>query len=326
MRTFFRKTLVFLLALLMVFTPRMVQMAVAQDDAASSDEVTLMRQLAKDGFLEDKKDFYLSGQNLTEDDVTDGLLKADDFLSQVDLKTLQPGAAAYPVDDLKALLKMVEDKADEIRDRKVSAWKFEYHLKKMIEALVPAEGDETASASPTRVVPTPVPKPTATATPIPGPSRAEWEDLKGQVKDLDKKVSDMQDTYSKRMDAFQKSNDQFASSSADTQEQLKLVKKLLDQVQDDLNKTGSRLDQVAQMATQKSISDTELEQELSVMHKDLRDDTQDVGILKEEVAKLSKEDTQAGKNWLDQVLDSKWLSGGALVVGLAALVVSFTRK
>ncbi len=317
MKRILRKTLVLFLALTLILAPRMVQMALAQDpeDSASADEVSLMQQLAKDGFLEDQKDFYLSAQSLTEDQVTDGLLKAYDYLKQVDLKTLQPGATRYPLDDLKALLGLAQEKADEIRDRKVSAWKFEYRLKKMIAALAPAQGAAPAT-----------PLPTATATPVPGPSRAEWDELKGELKDLEKKTADLQDTYDKKMDAFQKSNDQLSASDADTQEQLKLVKKLLDEVQADLDKTGQRLDQVAQEATQKSVSDTELEQELTVMHKDLRDDTQDVGILKEEVAKLSKADEQAGQSPLDQFLNSKWLAGGALVVGLTALVVSLTRK
>jgi hypothetical protein len=105
-----------------------------------------------------------------------------------------------------------------------------------------------------------------------------------------------------------------------------LVKNLLDRVQEDLQKTQARLEQVAQKAEEKNITDTELEQELTVMHKDMRDNVQDVSILKQEVAKLDKSGEVKGENVLDQMLDSKWLSGGALVVGVAALIVALTNK
>jgi hypothetical protein len=320
-----KSALALLLASTLVLGPGMVRLAFGQDDnSASSDEVSLLQQLAKDGYLGEKKDFYLAAKSLTDDDVTDGLLVIDDVLSKVDSKSLKPGMPEYPRADLQALLKLVEDKADDIRDRKVSAWRFENHLKKMIAALSPqaqaAPAAQTAASTPT------VPAPTPTVTPIPGPSRAEWEEMKGTLKDLEKKTTDMQDAYDNKIDVLQKTSDQITASNADNLEQLKLVKNLLDRVQDDLNKTGEHLDEVEKKASEKSISDTELEQELTIMHKDLRDNSLDVGILKEEVAKLSKEDAQAGESPLDQFLGSKWLAGGALVVGLTALVVSLTRK
>lgn len=329
MKRVLRSAFILLVTSTLVFSPRLVQLALAQDDAASSDEVTLLQQLAKDGYLGDKKDFYLSAKNLTEDDITDGLLILNDLFSKTDLKSLQPGMAGYPLGDLQALLKLVEDKADDIRDRKVSAWKFENRLKKMIVALTPsaeATPAEESNAAATVVATPTAPQPTFTATPVPGPSRADWDDMKGTVKDLEKKTADLQDAYEKKIDALQKTNDQLTASNADAQEQLKLVKNLLDRVQDDLNKTTTHLDEVEKKASEKSITDTELQQELTIMHKDLRDNSQDVGILKEEVVKLSKADTQEGQSPLDQFLNSKWLAGGALAVGLTALVVSLTRK
>lgn len=323
MKRLFNTVLVFLLALTLVFGPRLVQVVLAQDDAASADEVKLLQQLAKDGYLGDKKDFYLSAKSLSEDDVTDGLLIINGLFSDVNVKSLKPGMAGYPVDDLKALLKLVKDKAEDIRDRKVSAWKFENNLKKMIAALAPATGEDGPASSPTAL---PTAQPSLTPTPIPGPNRAEWDEMKGMVKDLQKATGDLQATYDKKMDAMQKTNDQITASNADNQEQLRLVKKLLDRVQDDLNKMGEHLDEVEKKASQKSITDTELQQELTIMHKDLRDNSQDVGVLKEEVAKLNKDDAKDGQNPLDEFLNSKWLGGGALVVGLTALVISLTRK
>lgn len=88
MITLAKRALVTFLALLMVFTPRMVQLALAQDDqdAASADEVRVVQQLVKAGYLTDKKDFYLSAKNLSEDDVTDALVAINTSLANVDLK------------------------------------------------------------------------------------------------------------------------------------------------------------------------------------------------------------------------------------------------
>jgi hypothetical protein len=307
----------------------MVSRAFAQDDsdAASGDEVEVMQKMAKDGFLGDKKDFYLSAKSLAEDDITDGLLKINDLFDQVDVKNLQPGTAGYPLDDLKALEKLIEDKSDDIRARKVSAWKFENKLKKMITALTPAStGTPTAPSSPTSPTPTETPKPTPTATPIPGPSQADFDEMKGNLKDLYKKTEDMKDGYDKKLAEYQKINEDLKTSNTDTQEQLKLMKNLIDRVQDDLTKTSQHLEEVEKKASAKSITDTELQQELTVMHKDLRDNSQDVSILKEEMVKMSKEDTKAGQSPVDDVLTSKWVAGGALVVGLTALVISLVRK
>ena len=320
MKHWFRTILILFLAFTLTGGPGMVSLVFAQDSPASApdDQVQTLRQLAKAGYLGDQKDLYLSANTLTDDQVTDALLKISGLLSQADVKSLHPGSGTYQVDDLKALLSLVQDKTDDIVARKASAWKFKTQIRKMIAALAPPPAPTpTATAAP---------QPTPTATPIPGPSRAEWDEMKGTVKDLAKKTDDMRATYDQKVLDMQKSNDEARSSNADAQEQLRLVKKLLDEVQDNLNKTGARLDDVAQKASQKSITDTELQQELTIMHKDLRDNSQDVGILKEEVAKLSKEDEKDGQSPLDQILSSKWVSGGALVVGLTALVVALTKK
>ncbi len=346
MKSFFCKSLIFLLVFTLGLSPRMVSMALAQDakdsDAAPDEEIHAIQQLAKKGYLGDKKDFYLSAKTLSEDDITDALLKINDLLFQVDLKGLKPGEGAYKLGDLKILLKLSQDKADDIRGRKVSAWKFTNLLKKMITALTPPDPDVTPAATPAEepasapastTGSTNPPPATATATPVSGPNQAEWDEMKGTIRELTKKVGDLQDAFDKKVDIIQKSNEdikaantEIKAANADNLEQLKLVKRLLDRVQDDLKKTDERLDQVAEKASQKSVTDTELQQELNIMHKDLRDNSQDVSILKQEVAKLDKSGSDAAQSPLDAALSSKWLSGGALLVGLTALIISLTRK
>src|SRR5258708_23158993 len=97
MKTFMRSLLISWMVSMLVLSPRMVQLAWAQDDqdSASDEEVQILQQLAKNGYLGDKKDFYLSAKSLAEDDVTDALLKINDTLSLVDLKSIKPGNSPY---------------------------------------------------------------------------------------------------------------------------------------------------------------------------------------------------------------------------------------
>ena len=181
---------------------------------------------------------------------------------------------------------------------------------------------QAPTASPTPAPPTP----TATPTPIPGPTKQEFDALKATLQDLSAKTGDMQKNFDLKMADLSQNNSDLQKAGASQKEEMELVKKLLDRVQGDLQKTDARLEQVAQKAEEKNVSDTELEQELTIMHKDIRDNVQDVSVLKQEVAKLDKSGEVKGENVLDQILDSKWLAGGALVIGLGALVVALTRK
>jgi hypothetical protein len=298
--------------------------------AADPDEVTTIHQLAKAGYLGDQKDTYMA-ENLTEDQVTDALLAIDKQLESVKAQDLTPGNKQYSVEDLQALQALVEDKAEEIRARKVSSWRFDNKLKKMIAALsapaVAARVAATTQAQSPTASPTPAPPtPTATPTPIPGPTKQEFDALKATLQDLSAKTVEMQKNFDQKTADLSQNNSDLQKAGASQKDEMELVKKLLDRVQGDLQKTDARLEQVAQKAEEKNVSDTELEQELTIMHKDIRDNVQDVSVLKQEVAKLDKSGETKGENVLDQVLDSKWLAGGALVVGLGALVVALTHK
>lgn len=337
MRPTFRALIIGWLCAILVLSPRLIVSAWAEDtsDDASPEEIKTVQNLAQKGYLGDKKEFYLSTRSLTEDDVTDALLKAGDKIFQTELKALKPGDAAYQVPDLQALLSLVKDKAEDIRGRKVSAWKLEKRIEKMIALLSGTTAPVTVvqaapPASPTQV---PLPAPTDTPVPAPGPTKADLDQMKTDLKEMGRKLGDMQDSYEKKLDVAQKTNDelrrsdeQLRASNSDQQEQLKLVKKLMDRVQDDLNKASLRLDEVSKKASEKTMTDTEFQQDLTVMHKDIRDNTQDLSVLKQQIAKLDKTGEEKNQSPLDDLLGSKWVAGGALLVGVTALVVSLTRK
>lgn len=285
----------------------MIQLALAQDDSdsASDEEIQEVRQLAQAGYLGDKKDFFLSAKSLAEDDITDALVAIDAAFSQVDLKSLKPGNSQYQTQDLEVILKLLKEKTDDIRARKVSAWKFENRVKKMIAALT-SNGEAASPATTAVPTKTPAPKPTPTPTPIPVPSMEEFNGMKKSLKDLEKKTDDYQtelgkkyDLLNKNQEDLQKSQEDLKGTNADNQEQLKLVKKLIDEVRENLKKTGDRLDQVAQKTNQKNITDTELEQDLNILHKDLRDNVQDVSVLKQQIAKMESANSNQGASpWI----------------------------
>jgi hypothetical protein len=341
-KSFYSKFLAGFLALTMIFTPGMMGVVLAQDatptpvqtpTAASDDEIQTIQQLAKAGYLGDKKDFYLSSQALTEDDITNAILKANDYVIAADLKEVKAGNSSYQISELQSLLDLAKDKAADIRAKKISAWKLENRLEKMIALLsaVPSDTVTEAVSAPAAVVPAPTNTPIPaipTATPIPGPSRQEFADLKESFKSLTDKLDSLKSDFDKKADAIQtlqKNNSDIQATNADIQEQLKLVKKLLDRVQEDMGKSEERMGGIEKEVEAKMVTDTQMQQEMTVMHKDLRDDTEDLSVLKEEVAKLNKTDS-APRNGLDDFLSSKWLPGAALALGLAALTVSLVRK
>ena len=319
-------------ALLLVFCislgPDLARMAWAQDkaDSASDEEIQTIQQLAKAGYLGDKKETYLLAKTLTDEDVTNALIIMDTNILKVDLRGLKPGDERYRPEDLKALLSLVKDREEDIRAQKVSAWIFEHRLQKMIEALAPGEAKSAVAAEPTpTAVPSPVVLAPPTPTPIPGPNRYEWDEMKDSLKDQSKRLVELEDKVEKKMAVVEATNTEIKTSYTEVQEQLKLVQKLIDRVQGDQKKLEDRVEEVGKKANEKAVTDDELKQELTLLRKDLRDNKQDVSILKQEVAKLDAPEKDH-PSALDDILGSKWVAGGALLVGITALVVAFTRK
>jgi len=317
------------LSLSLLFGPELSRKAWGQDEAASAsdEEIQTIQQLAKAGYLGSKKDYYLSDKPLTDPDITNALIAIDATLLKVDLKSLKPGDKRYQLVDLKSILAMAKDREEDIRAQKISAWIFERRLEKMIAALSQPEAQASPTEEPTpetlAAKPSPVPSPTV--TPVPGPNREEWNEMRDSSRDLSKRLGEIQEKYEKRIADVEAGNKETKVGYGEAQEQLKLVQRLLDHIQNDQKKLEERLAEVSKKADEKNITDTELQRDLNLMRKDLRDNTQDVSILKQEVEKLNEPGKEAATP-LDQALTSKWLVGGALLVGLSALVISLTRK
>ncbi len=168
-------------------------MALAQDDADSAppEQIRTLQHLAEKGYLGDKKDFYLSAKELTEDDITDGLLRIKDQLASLDLKTLQPGDKNYSVEDLKVLLALLIDKSEDIRARKASAWKFRKKVEDMLASLAPASLD----ATPALVTAVALPSPRKRPSRLPptrlfrDPAARKWNQMKGDMRGFEQENS-----------------------------------------------------------------------------------------------------------------------------------------
>ena len=317
-----RRFWVLLVTVILGLGPLPAQWVFAQttDTAAPPDEVQEIQHLAQAGYL-DAKTVDLTATTMTEDQVVDALAAIQDHLKSVDLKGLQPGNASYQTADLQALLQLVDDYSELLHDRKISTWLYENRIKKMIEALTAAPAPAaTPSPSPSPAAPTP----TATAA-VPGPTLGDLNALQDKLKDLNQRLADLQVKYDQRLQDEDSSAELLKSKDQERQDEMKLVKNLMDTYESNLQKVNERLDQVSDKANQKTLTDDELEQELTILHKDLRDNTQDLTVLKQQVAQLdAPQKTQ--QDPLDDFLTSKWLAGGALLVGLTALTVALTKK
>ena len=303
--------------------PRLL--AQTADNMASDDEVQEIQHLAQAGYLAGQKAPDPSAKSLTEDQVTDALLGMENVIRAVDLAALKPGDPRFQLADLQALLQLEEDYSELIRDRKASSWLYENRLKKMIAALTPPPGaDATQVPAASEATPAPA-APAPTATPYSGPSTDDWNNLKGSVQQLNRNFSDYQAQIDQKFKDVGAGQQELGTRNQEVGDELKLVKNLMDTYQSNSQKLSDRLDQVSQKANEKTMTDEELEQELIIMQKDLRDNTQDLTVLKQDVARLNAPE-KTEQSPLDDFLTSKWLAGGALLVGLAALTVALTRK
>ncbi|MGH7738864.1 MAG: hypothetical protein ACREL1_01840 [bacterium] len=290
---------------------------------ASADEVKEIQHLAQAGYLAKGTAPDVTASSLTEDQVVDALLAMRDRLMTVDLKNFPGSNSTYKVEDLQALLVLVRHESSQIRARKESSWLYENRLKKMIHALTPMTPTPGVSPSPTATLS--VPTVTPTVTPVPGPTFADLNALQDKIKGLNQNLTDLQLRYDQRLQDEASDDQLLKTKDQQREDEMKLVNNLLDTYESNLQKMNQRMDQISDKADQKTITAESLNQELTILQKDLQDNTQDLTILKQQMAQLEAPQ-QVPQDALDDFLSSKWLAGGALLVGLAALTVAVTKK
>ncbi len=116
----------------------------------------------------------------------------------------------------------------------------------MIAAVSPAEVTAPAAAEPTPEAAAPKPSPAAspTAAPVSGPSKEEWNEVRESSKDLSKRLGDLQEKIDKKFTDVEAGNKEIKAGYVESQEQLKLVQRLLDHIQNDQKKLEEHLIEV----------------------------------------------------------------------------------
>jgi len=307
---------------------------------ATEAEVSLLNRLAKNGFLGEKRGHYLKAKSFTGEEVVEALVEIDKALPSLQGNGTQAGAT-HTEEDLRGLLDLVKGRKDALWDKKVQVWSFEKRVKDMMVSVgklaassepgpaaeeKPApKASDSAKAAPDKAPERSEEKPAPVPTPVPEVTQAELDEVADQARELVKKLNDLSAETEKRLEKSRKETEETQRVAAENIEQLKILKKLVDQVQANLDRTGDRLEEVSLKASKNAMIDSELRQELTVLHKDMRDNSQDISVLKQEMAKLEAKKAPKGRSPLDEALTSPWVAGGALIVGLAALVVSITK-
>ena len=266
----------------------------------------------------------------TDQDVTDALVSLYPAVSKTDEARWRE--AGVSEGDGGELLALVQAKKGALRAKGLSAWAYE---KKLQRLTVQPAGEPAPQASPT-----------ATAT---GADAVDVKALRERVQNLEERAEAIQrtekdlqaerdkvQTLQGQVDRMQGETALRAKAAEDAEkartsdresqrEEARLLKGLVEDLQAGQKRLEASLAAVDKKADEKGITDEELSQSLSIMRKDLRDNVQDVSVLKQKVERLmAPEKTYARP--LDKVLASKWVPGAALLIAIGAVVVAASKK
>jgi uncharacterized protein YhaN len=252
----------------------------------------------------------------TDVDVTEALMELYPEVVKTDAPSWRE--AGVSASDTEELLNLVRQKKSALRAHGLSAWSFEKKMEKLTASYVEA----TPVASPTPIPSTP----TMTPTPLPkGPDEAEFKALRERVKTLESETERAQSEAAIRLKAAEDAEKAKSADREAQREEARLLKGLVDDLQAGQKRLESSIDMVDKKADKKGIDDDELRQSLSIMRKDLRDNVQDVSVLKQKVEKLMAPEKTYAKP-LDKALASKWIPGAALLIAVGAIVIAVSKK
>jgi uncharacterized protein YhaN len=145
------------------------------------------------------------------------------------------------------------------------------------------------------------------------------------VKTLESETERAQSETAIRLKAAEDAEKAKAADREAQREEARLLKGLVDDLQAGQKRLEASINEVDKKADKKGIDDDELRQSLSIMRKDLRDNVQDVSVLKQKVEKLMAPEKAYAKP-LDKALASKWIPGAALLIAVGAIVIAVSKK
>jgi predicted nucleic acid-binding Zn-ribbon protein len=283
----------------------------------------------------------------TDADVTEALMVVYPDVTKMDAASWEKSGVS--VSDTQGLLKLVRLKKGALRAHGLSAWGFEKKLEKLVAAY-PSEAEASTSVP---VVSTPTVVPNVA-------NSAELKALREQVAVLEKTLEKTRAQTDATKVELEKTQAQAEKAQAQAEknqaqaeriqsemairgqaavdaekartadresqrEEARLLKGLVEDLQAGQKRLESAIAAVDKKAEEKSANDEEMSQSLSIMRKDLRDNVQDVSVLKQKVEKLMAPE-KAYARPLDKVLASKWIPGAALLIAVGAIVISASKK
>lgn len=203
--------------------------------------------------------------------------------------------------DLQNLLEQVEKNSDALWKRDVPVWSYRKILQDALQGKTPRT-PETASA-----------------------------EQAGNLEESTQRLSDLE----KRLDALEKAFSDFQKVRENEQKQndiqreaqkseLELLKRLADNLSVQLSSQEKKLTEALEKLDRASRNRIEEEQVLTILRKDLRDNIEDVALLKQKIEKLMQPEKRYGSP-LDKALRSKWVSGVALLFSTAALSIALAQ-
>jgi hypothetical protein len=251
----------------------------------------------------------------TDADVTEALMALYPDVAKIDAASWHE--AGVGASDTGELLNLVRQKKGALRAHGLSAWSFE----KKMEKLAASYPETTPIPSPV-FSPTPIPP---TPTPVPkGPDEAEFKALRERVITLESETERAQSEAAIRLKAAEDAEKAKTADREAQREEARLLKGLVDDLQAGQKRLEASINDVDKKADKKGIDDDELRQSLSIMRKDLRDNVQDVSVLKQKVEKLMAPEKAYAKP-LDKALASKWIPGAALLIALGAIAIAASK-
>ncbi len=309
-------------------------------------QVAVLKNLSKFNLFEATRSFA-EMKKPTEGDVTDALIAAYPIVRTIDASVLKQDPAGPTAGDWAALLGLVREKKEALRARGVSAWTYEKKLEKIVAAL-PGEPAAPSAAAP--VAPAPAGASLEQLEAVRAKLDARLAEISSRMESLQARLDERSaetasgmesvrkdlELRSRDTEALKKSLDaeradrvaERADRVAEREslrEEIRLVKSLVESLKADLADTDKRLEAVGQEAQAKTMTDSELRQSLTILRKDLRDNAQDVSVMKQKIEKLMAPEKQYARP-LDKALASKWIPGAALLLSIGAVVLVASRK
>ncbi len=313
---------------------------------AMEAQVELLRRLARLSPFASLGEFAAK-PSPTDADLTDALARL--YPDAVKAQAAAWREAGLSASDAQSLLELVRERKESLRAKGLSAWTYEKRLERVVASYAPPAAEANTTTAP--------------AAMVPSVDKAEVDALRAKLKDVESQgesakaqasqaltgIEKLQAQTQERLQTLQtqtthvqeqverlQSEAALRAKAADEaekarsedreaqREEARLLKQLVEDLQEGQKRLEAQLAAVDKKAETKRLDDQELRDSLTLMRKDLRDNSQDVSVLKQKVEKLMAPEKSNAKP-LDKALGSKWLPGAAVLIAIGAVAIAASK-